>query len=121
VQRERSLDAPARLAQSENQQAALHPARARNEVRAYGPCVIGTDRPLLHFSTMYDPLFVRSHLAIQENKSLREERRRLLAERDDAIYELRWAVYESAGVRTRSNARRHDREGASPLARNLRR
>src|SRR5689334_13349610 len=120
MQRERSLDAPARLAQSENQQAALHPARARRSTGLRAVC----DRnrpPALHFSTMYDPLFVRSHLAIQENKSLREERRRLLAERDDAIYELRWAVYESAGVRTRSNAHRQDREGASPLARNLRR
>jgi hypothetical protein len=70
---------------------------------------------------MYDPLFVRANLAIQENKALREERRRLLVEREDAIYELRWAVYESSGVRTRFRARRDDQEGARTLARNLKR
>ena len=59
---------------------------------------------------MSDPLFLRAQRAIEENRAAREERRLLLIEQDNAIYDLRWAIYESACVRTESKARRDNKK-----------
>ena len=58
---------------------------------------------------MHDPLFTRSLLAIEESRALREERRLLMNQQEIAIYDLRWAVYESSSVRIESKARRDDK------------
>jgi len=43
---------------------------------------------------MLDPLIQRSSAALRENRQLREERARLLKQQEDALYELRLAIYE---------------------------
>jgi hypothetical protein len=58
---------------------------------------------------MFDPLFDRSVRAIEESTVLRDTRRALMKQQEDAIHELRWAVYNSACVRTELKARRDDK------------
>jgi hypothetical protein len=55
---------------------------------------------------MFDPLFIRAERAIEQSRIAREERRRLLRERKDALYELRWAIQESESARLYSNRQR---------------
>ena len=59
---------------------------------------------------MLDPLFQRSSAALRENRQLREERARLLKQQEDALYELRLAIYETAATRVEVRARREDRK-----------
>ena len=63
-----------------------------------------------HCWSMFDPLFIRSQLAIQESQVLREQRGLLTKQQEAALNELRWAVYESACVRAEIKARRDDKQ-----------
>ena len=73
-------------------------------------CVIATKATGLHSCGMLDPLIQRSSTALQENRQLREERARLLKQQEDALYQLRWAIYETAATRIEVRARREDRK-----------
>jgi hypothetical protein len=61
---------------------------------------------------MHDPLFIRAKLAINDSVSIQEARRKLLREQETALYDLRWAVYETALARAHSARSREDREQA---------
>ncbi len=58
---------------------------------------------------MDDPLFKRAELAIEACRSSRVQRQALMKEQEAMIYELRWAIFESACVRAESRARREDK------------
>jgi len=55
---------------------------------------------------MLDPLLKRAQLAIEDAQTFRKERRALLAEQREALYELRWAVHQSASAREWSKEER---------------
>jgi hypothetical protein len=59
---------------------------------------------------MVDPLVRRSILAIEESRALRDERRKLAIKGEKAVYELRWAIYETACTREEIKAQRENRK-----------
>jgi hypothetical protein len=58
---------------------------------------------------MIDSLLCRARLAIEESQRMREQRRLLRAQQEKAIDELRYAVVESASIRTEVKALRDDK------------
>jgi hypothetical protein len=64
---------------------------------------------------MFDPLFIRAERAIEQSRIAREERRRLLRKRKDAVYELRWAIHESQSAHLYSKRQRESMtKGGNP-------
>ena len=58
---------------------------------------------------MIDPLLARAQLAIEESRTLREQRRKVLDQQHESRNKLRSAVLESASVRIEIKASRQDK------------
>ena len=71
--------------------------------------MIATIGRSLHFGKMPHPLLVRAQLAIEENSSLRDDRRALMKEQEERLLRLRLARLECAMTRAEIKTLREDR------------